>query len=192
MINRAIILSALFLCIAVTINWFLSESKEIDDSNILNEPDQYMINAVINRFDSEGMPQHKIAATKFSHSPTTKVTTMKSPALTLRKSKQSTQWKITSLEGRILPPSKHSEEVVELWNEVLAIRHDHGRKFVNITTESLTVYPKRTYAETDKAVSIKNKSSETKAAGMRAFLNPGKFIFYSETSIRVTTTFAPK
>ena len=191
MINRAIILSALFLCIAITINWFLSGSGELSDLDILNEPDQYMVDAVVNRFDHKGILQHKIVAAKFNHSPITKVTTMKSPALTLKKSKQSTQWEITSLEGRILPPSQYAEEVVELWNEVLASRHDRGSKFVNITTESLTVYPKRSYAETDKKVSIENKSSKTKAAGMQGFLNPGKFIFHSGNKIRVTTIFLP-
>ena len=45
-------------------------------------------------------------------------------------------------------------------------------------TNSLTIYPARDFAETDEQVIITNQSGRTTAAGMKAFLNIGKFMLY--------------
>ena len=148
-----------------------------------------MLNATINQFDGEGELQHRIAANRFTHFPLTDLTTMKFPALALGRTRDSKPWEITSSEGRILPSSDYREEIVELWNNVLAAKPGSGSDFVNIQTNSLTVYPERDYAETDEAVFIDNQSGRTTAAGMKAFLDTGKFMFYSTPTHRVTTIF---
>jgi lipopolysaccharide export system protein LptC len=150
-----------------------------------------MLNATISQFDPEGELQHRIAANRFTHFPLTDLTTMKSPALALGRTRDSDPWKITSSEGRILPSSEYREEIVELWSNVLASQLSNGSAFVNIQTNSLTVYPERDYAETDEPVFIDNQSGRTTAAGMKAFLDTGKFMFYSTPTHRVTTIFLP-
>jgi len=189
MINRIIVLSTLILAFALTINWFMAESEETVDFNPRNEPDLYMLNATISQFNPEGELQHRIAANRFTHFPLTDLTTMKFPALALGRARDSDPWEITSSEGRILPSSDYREEIVELWNNVLASRLSNGSTFVNIQTNSLSVYPERDYAETDEPVFIDNKSGRTTAAGMKAFLDTGKFMFYSTPTHRVTTVF---
>ena len=191
MINRIIVLSTLILAFALTINWFMAESEETVDFTPRNEPDLYMLNATISQFDSEGELQHRIAANRFTHFPLTDLTTMKFPALALGRVQDSSPWEITSSEGRILPSSDYREEIVELWNNVLASQLINGSTFVNIQTNSLTVYPERDYAETDEPVFIDNQSGRTTAAGMKAFLDTGKFMFYSTPKHRVTTIFLP-
>jgi lipopolysaccharide export system protein LptC len=191
MINRLIVLSTLIIAFALTINCFMTESKEDLDFTPRNEPDFYMLNATINQFGSEGELQHRIAATRFTHFPLTDVTTMKFPKLALGKTRDSDPWEITSSKGRILPSSDYREEVVELWSNVLASQSGNENEFVTIETNSLTVYPERDYAETDEPVFIKNQNGRTTAAAMKAFLNTGKFMFYSTPEHRVTTIFLP-
>ena len=189
MINRLIVLSTLIIAFALTINWFTTEPEEKFDFTPRNEPDLYMLNATINQFGPEGELQHRIAADRFTHFPLTDVTTMKFPALVLGRTRDSDPWEITSSKGRILPSSDYREEVVELWSNVLASQSGIGNQFVSFQTQSLTVYPERDYAETDEPVFIKNQSGRTTAAAMRAFLNTGKFMFYSTPTHRVTTIF---
>jgi len=191
MINRIIVLSTLILAFALTINWVMVESEDTEDLTPGNEPDLYMLNATINQFDEEGELQHQIAANRFTHFPLTDLTTMKSPAIALGRRRDSAPWEITSNEGRILPSSDYREEIVELWSNVLASKSDSGSEFINIQTNSLSVYPERDYAETDETVFIDNQSGRTTAAGMKAFLDTGKFMFYSTPTHRVTTVFLP-
>ena len=191
MINRLIVLSTLIIAFALTINWFITDSEEELDFTPRNEPDFYMLNATINQYGPEGKLQHRIAANRFTHFPLTDVTTMKFPALSLGRTRDSDPWEINSSKGRILPSSDYREEVVELWSNVLASQSSNKSEFVTIKTNSLTVYPERDYAETDEPVFIKNQSGRTTAAAMKAFLNTGKFMFYSTPENRVTTIFLP-
>ena len=191
MINRLIVLSTLIIVFALTINRFMTESKEDLDFTPSNEPDLYMLNATISQFGPEGELQHRIAANRFTHFPLTDVTTMKFPKLALGRTRDSDPWTITSSKGRILPSSDYREEVVELWRNVLASHSGNESEFVTIETNSLTVYPERDYAETDEPVFIKNQNGRTTAAAMKAFLNKGKFMFYSTPENRVTTIFPP-
>jgi lipopolysaccharide export system protein LptC len=169
----------------------MAESEKAVEFTPGNEPDLYMLNATISQFDQEGELQHRIAANRFTHFPLTDLTTMKFPALELGRTRDSDPWEITSIEGRILPSSDYREEIVELWSNVLASQSGIGNEFLNIQTNSLTVYPARDYAETDEPVFIDNQSGRTTAAGMKAFLNTGKFMFYSTPRHRVTTIFLP-
>ena len=57
---------------------------------------------------------------------------------------------------------------------------------------SLTVYPEKEYAETDRKVTIDENSGRTTAAGMKAFFESGKYIFYSTPTERVHTIFLPE
>ena len=41
-----------------------------------NEPDLYMVNAIIDQYDEGGQPKHKIKALKLTHYPATDITTL--------------------------------------------------------------------------------------------------------------------
>lgn len=193
MINRLIVLSALILAFAITIDWHLTESESTDIPDPLrNEPDLYMLNATIEQYDAAGQLQHTLAASRFTRFPLTDLTTMQKPAMSLAGESNDKPWKITAEEGRILPGSNFREEIVELWSNVLAIQTDSDGAFVNIQTNSLTVYPEREYAETDEKVFIDNEMGRTTAAGMKAFLDTGRFMFFSTPEDRVVTIYLPE
>ena len=150
-----------------------------------------MLNATIEQFDDNGELQHTLEASRFTHFPLTDLTTMKAPQMSFATGLDNAPWEITAKEGRILPGSDYRDEVVELWSSVLAVKTGLQGDFVNIQTNSLTVYPEREYAETDEKVYIDNQTGRTTAAGMKAFLDTGRFMFFSTPQDPVITIFLP-
>ncbi len=150
-----------------------------------------MLNAKILKYDETGLLQHQLAAARFTHFPLTNLTTMATPEMRLGNNGAGEPWQITSAEGRILPGSAYREEIIELWTRVLAEKRSGNGKFVNIQTDSLTIYPERDYAETDAKVYIDNETGRTTAAGMKAYLDTGRFMFFSGPGERVITIFLP-
>ena len=167
--------------------------KELSSESVMqNDPDFYMLNAVVTQFDDEGKLQHKIKADRFTHFPLTDVTALKQPNMQLIPQSDAIPWDINAKNGRLLSSSNYREEVIELWGDVVAIRHRANSKFITIQTMSLTVYPEKEYAETDRKVTIDENSGRTTAAGMKAFFESGKYIFYSTPTERVHTIFLPE
>ena len=157
-----------------------------------NDPDFYMLNAVVTQYDDEGKLQHKIKADRFTHFPLTDMTALKQPNMQLIPQSGAIPWNIEAKNGRLLSSSNYREEVIELWGDVVAIRQKANSKLITIQTMSLTVYPEKEYAETDRKVTIDENSGRTTAAGMKAFFESGKYIFYSTPTERVHTIFLPE
>tara|TARA_B100001964_G_scaffold237555_1_gene301333 strand:- start:6900 stop:7547 length:648 start_codon:yes stop_codon:yes gene_type:complete len=191
--NRATILASLILILGIATNLILEQGDEelptIPPGQ--NDPDLYMLNATITQFDTEGTLQHKIKADRFTHFPLTDVTSLIFPNLQLFSDSGAVPWDIEAKNGRLLSPSVYREEIVELWDNVLAVQQSAAGHFINIRTQSLTIYPEREYAETDQKVHIDNNSGRTSAAGMKAFFRLDKFVFYSTPTERVHTIFLP-
>jgi lipopolysaccharide export system protein LptC len=192
--NRATILASLILVFVIGTNFLMDETDQ-DNSPAQatrNDPDFYMLNAVITQFDENGDLQHTIKADRFTHFPLTDMTALKQPSMKLFPKSASIPWDIEAQNGRLLSSSDYREEVIELWDNVMAIRQKGNGEFITIQTMSLTVYPEKEYAETDRKVTIDDQSGRTTAAGMKAFFESGKYIFYSTPTERVHTIFLPE
>jgi lipopolysaccharide export system protein LptC len=151
-----------------------------------------MRNATITQFTSIGDKQHRIKARRFTHFPLTDITTLKQPDMTLYGTEPETDpWDITASNGRLLPKVVFRDEIVELWDDVLAIQTDTNGNFINIRTNSLTIFPATDYAETDQRVIIDDNAGRTTAAGMKAYFEEGKFLFFSRGDERVKTILIP-
>lgn len=188
--NRTIILICLIILIAIATNWLLEQSVTEQPETVPtgNDPDLYMANAEIVSFDESGVIQHKIRATRFTHFPVNDVTVLKDPNLDLISEET---WNIAARNGQLLPKPPHPEQIVEFREHVVATREAAGGDFTNIQTERLVVFPERDYAETDENVYIDNASGRTSAAAMKAWLDPGRFQFFSRAEERVNTTLLP-
>ena len=192
--SRTIILFCLILLFAVTTNLIIEQDDKSDSKPVFarNDPDSYMLNADITQFTATGTLQHKIIAERLTHFPLTNITTLKTPNMTLYSDQQhSKPWDIAAKHGRLLPEVQVREQIVELWDQVLATQERNEGEFINIQTDSLTVYPEKDYAETDQKVTIDDKSGRTLAGGMQAFFAQRRFIFYSHNQQRVHTTLSP-
>jgi lipopolysaccharide export system protein LptC len=193
-VNSKLIIQLAFLLVAATcINWYLDTIDSESDKAIIqqNDPDLYMTNASLTQFNSGGKLQHRIRASRFTHYPASDITALIMPDITLYK-EGAPPWKIRSKAGRILPDQGNQGSTLELWDSVLVERTSKEGKFVNIRSENLTVLPELDYAETDQTVIIDDNTSRTTASGMKAYLKPGRFLFYSNEQHRVSTTIIPK
>lgn len=194
--SRFLIIVGAVLLLAGAINFLLDENvKEVVEETQVNrnDPDLYMRNATITQFTKTGERQHKISANLFTHFPLTDITTLRAPDMTLYPSDQGAlPWDIVARHGRLLPNVGFRDEIVELWEEVLAIQSDLEGNFINIRTDSLTVHPDKDYAETDQKVIIDDNSGRTTAAGMKAYFADGKFLFFGREDERVKTILLPE
>lgn len=192
MINRFLVISILILVSSLAVNWLLEEPEKQALISTRNDPDLYMLNATIKQFGDGGELQHTLSAERFTHFPLTDLTTMQAPRIELGPGDKTKNWDISAREGRLLSESLYREEIIELWSDVLVDQSGAGDQFVLIQTSSLTVYPERNYAETDEKVYIDSLTGRTTAAGMKAFLDTGRFQFFSNQQERVLTIFLPE
>ncbi|MDG1204497.1 MAG: LPS export ABC transporter periplasmic protein LptC [Pseudomonadales bacterium] len=195
MINsRNLIFLVFVLIVAFAIN-YISESETLITEKptfAKNDPDLYMLKANILQYNNQGTKQHRIKADRLTHFPLTDITTLVEPNIMLYPTERRPEpWDITSRHGRLLPQVQVRDEVVELWDHVLAIRNNSNGNFIQIQTESLTVYPDKDYAETNQKVFIDENSGRTIAGGMKAYLDEGKFFFSSSPDTRVRTIMLP-
>ncbi len=192
--NRTTILVSSILVFAIGTNFIMDQNDEslTTAPPLNNDPDLYMLNATIRQFDDIGKIQHEISADRFTHFPLTDVTSLILPRMRLFPGPEDAPWDIVARNGRLLSQSDYREQVVELWDDVLAIQQHPDGKFIHIQTQSLTIYPGRKYAETNKKVYIDDNTGRTTAAGMKAYFESGRFIFYSTPTERVHTIFLPE
>ena len=189
MTSRVIILSFIILAVAFATNWITDRAPEtVPEDLTKNDPDLYMLSARIMQFN--GGLQRELSAERFTHFPLTDLTTLGAPNLVLF-TDDGIPWSITAKHGRLLSKSTFREEVVELWDDVLAVKQDPDGRFINIQSQGLTVYPEREYAETAQKVYIDANSGRTTAAGMQAHFKEGRFVFFSAQPDRVHTIFLP-
>tara|TARA_R110002073_G_scaffold37559_16_gene108246 strand:+ start:20327 stop:20938 length:612 start_codon:yes stop_codon:yes gene_type:complete len=194
--SRSLLLAGFMLIFAAGINLFMErdQAEEQQPENLSrNDPDLYMRNATITQFTKSGVKQHRINAARFTHFPLTDITTLKQPDMTLYATEPGENpWDVIAKNGRVLPKVLFRDEVIELWDDVLAIQSDPEGNFINIRTDSLTIYPATDYAETDQKVIIDDNSGRTTAAGMKAYFEEGRFIFFSRNDERVKTILLPE
>lgn len=159
-----------------------------------NDPDLFMTGAEVIEFDTRGQVARTLAAERFTHFPLTDITTLQAPAMTLfdeAGSPGDAPWQLDADLGRILPRDRHRAETIELWQSVRALQKRADGNQISIVSDSMTVVPADNYLETDDPVAIKDRDSHTTAAGMRGYLNRGRFMFYSTDDQRVQTTLLP-
>jgi len=191
--TRNILLFSLIILFAIATNWVIDQEELADDETTIgrNDPDLYMLNARITQFSTDGSRQHEIMASRLTHFPLTDMTALIEPEVKLFARNATNPWKITADNGRLLPESQLRDQIVELWDNVLAEKSGSQGEFINIKTASLTIYPGQDFAETDQKVVIDGVGGRTSAAGMKAYLDEGRYLFVSDESNKVITTLLP-
>lgn len=192
MTQRVIILSCMVLLVAIVTEWLIDGTRDapIESDLTRNDPDTYMVDATIREFDEQGELQHTLQAARYTHFPLTDVTQLEAPRIEL-KSQTRQPWKIKSNHGRLLSQSDFREQVVELWDDVVAVGERGDGRTVKIQTQSLTVYPEREYAETNEKVFIDDSMGRTTASGLKAFFKTGEFTFIGTEADRINTIYQP-
>ena len=198
--SRALIILILTFAVAWLASWLMSRdgAPATLDPEAKNEPDLYMVNAIIDQYDERGQPKHKIKALKLTHYPATDITTLEMPRVKIYLKDTASPWDIESNFGRLTPKSNNpslpsrEEEVVELWERVFAQQTRLSGDFVNIRTEQMTVYPDRDYLESRVKVYLDDQSGRTTAGAMNAYLEQTRYEFFTNNIQRVNTIFIPE
>ena len=198
--SRALIILILTFAVAWLASWLMSRggAPATLDPEAKNEPDLYMVNAIIDQYDERGQPKHKIKALKLTHYPATDITTLEMPRVKIYLEDTASPWDIESNFGRLTPKSNNQslpnreEEVVELWERVFAQQTRLSGDFVNIRTEQMTVYPDRDYLESRAKVYLDDQSGRTTAGAMNAYLEQTRYEFFTNNIQRVNTIFIPE
>ena len=198
--SRALIILILTFAVAWLASWLMSRdgAPATLDPEAKNEPDLYMVNAIIDQYDERGQPKHKIKALKLTHYPATDITTLEMPRVKIYLEDTASPWDIEANFGRLTPKSNNQslpnreEEVVELWERVFAQQTRLSGDFVNIRTEQMTVYPDRDYLESRVKVYLDDQSGRTTAGAMNAYLEQTRYEFFTNNIQRVNTIFIPE
>jgi len=193
-VNPGVSRLLIVLMVAVGLAWTLlhierheaSDPAAADD----NAPDTYMVNARIKQFGTDGKLRHVIEADRFTHYPKTDVTTLVEPVVDLHEVSD-TPWHLMSAQGRILPPARAgASETIELEGGVYAERAA-GTAPVTIETAAMYLRPGDNYVETDQPVVIEDQRGRTTAAGMQAWLDPGRYVLHGGAQRRVVSRLNP-
>ena len=184
-------MSSLIIVPALSMNFFTADDKRYSFKQKIDSSDFYMHNATLNKFNDHGKLAHKLEAKSFSYYPERKQTDLIQPSLNIAGEKINVLWEITAKKGKITSGRNVTQEIVEFWDKVSATTRNNGRKFTNVKTEKMIVYPEKKYIETSSNVYIDNEMGRTSASGMKAFLDSGHYVFYSSDKLRVSTIFLP-
>jgi lipopolysaccharide export system protein LptC len=118
---------------------------------------------------------------------------MSAPDLTLHSPGQA-PWRAVSNNGTISKRATtdgHSEEVVELTEDVQLTRNASAAKFLYLTTSALSLYPDRQYVQTDEAVTIDTNTGRTTASSMSGDLAAGILRLAADAQQQVQTIVLP-
>ena len=164
------------------------------------EPDLSLSEAVITSFRATGALKYVLRSPHIQRYDARDLTTLTDPELEMH-SAPDPPWYVTARRGTISnsksssnPGGKDSsqEERIFLEQEVrMAQQFTDGRAF-ELRTPSITLYPDREYAETDRDVMITTHAGRTRAVGLHGNLNQGLFQLSSDDEQRVHTILLPE
>ncbi|MFT6352148.1 LPS export ABC transporter periplasmic protein LptC [Neptuniibacter pectenicola] len=155
---------AAVILIPVLLYWgFASSPNETERENVslLHGMDYFVETAVIQEWDAEGKLLRTLHTDQLEHYPNLKLSTLDKPeSISIRK--DYSKVKITSDTGTVLDDNNQTN----LAGNVIVNDNPDSTSATILSTEQLTIYPNRDYAETDEPVNIVSSQSILKGVGM--------------------------
>lgn len=186
-----LILVGALLVAALVVDWDPGAPGPVDSSPAIaaDAPDLYLEDSTISQYRDDGTLDYQLASTRVRHFENDNVTEMDSPVLDMLAERP---WSARADKGVISPanPETQVEEIVELTDNVF-LEQTRNERFISLASDTLTVYPGRRYAETDRPVMIDSNSGRTKAVGLTADLDRSVLNLGSTETQRVHTIVLP-
>jgi lipopolysaccharide export system protein LptC len=146
--------------------------------------DGYMIQARYKEYDAQGQVHMIMQSAKMTHYAQDNTSFFDHPFV-LAYSQKRIPWTIQATEGKAI----RNTEQIELWGEVIIHQApEPGFPETTMTTKALTIFPHRSYAETQQAVKIVRPDAQIEAIGMQADFKAGIFKLLSS----VRGSYVPK
>jgi lipopolysaccharide export system protein LptC len=155
------------------------------------EPDLFMSKATITQYGEAGTVRYRLESAEVLHYDAEGLTRLTAPALTLNRAPQS-PWLARAGEGFVKETdaaSGNDGEVILLRDDVHLEQQEPNR--IEIAASTLSIYPDRQFAETDRPVIIDSASGRISAVGMSGDLESGLFKVSSNAGQRVHTIVSP-
>ena len=155
------------------------------------EPDLFMGNATITQYNDAGAVRYRLVSAEVRHYEVEGLTRLVAPTLTLNRAPQS-PWFARAGEGFVRDAdtsSGTSGEVILLRDDVHLEQREGNR--IDIACTTLSIYPDRQFAETDRPVIIDSTNGRSTADGLSGDLISGLFKLSSNASRRVHTVVSP-
>lgn len=124
--------------------------------------DFYLVNDVSTQFDEQGLLELSVTAQRVRHNPGNRSIDLTNPVFQLYTDGEH-QWNVSAKYGVLF---QHDDRA-ELMQEVVVVSTDQK---TSLKTPSLTMFPKKKQAQTDKPVTLLNSNGFTRAIGMTADL----------------------
>jgi lipopolysaccharide export system protein LptC len=168
-----LIASLLSFWIMLSHNASSSVTSKVEAGN----PDAYMVNATYKMFNEKGELHARIFSPHMTHYPHNNSAYFLKPRILMYTTKQQ-PWYVNAEHGR----SRDGNAWVYLWGHVV-VHQPETPKTINtrITTSTLTVYPNKEIATTNKPVTITRPGSITQAIGLNANFKTGIFKLLSNS-----------
>ena len=140
--------------------------------------DGYMINAHYTQYDNQGQVHILMQTPKMTHYAQDSTSYFENPEV-LAYSKRRIPWTINAQKGTAI----HNSEQVDLSGDVIIHQAPQpASPETTIRTTEMTIFPHRSYAETDQPVIITRPDAQIEAVGMQADFKTG--IFTLLTSVK--------
>jgi len=171
--------SIIFLSLAAILTvWFIfTTNNQYFGSNKPNTPDSYMTDVYAVTLNKDGKVASILVSPKVTDYEQDNNTDIQTPFVTINP-QQEPPWHIHADHAKVLNGSSK----ILLWGNVnIQQLPGPNSHFLTLLTTELTLYPDKSFAETDQPVTIKQPDSIVHAVGMQADLNKGYIKLLSKT-----------
>lgn len=166
-------LIGLVVALALAVGYFNIRPSSFDNAPLVIDPlqpDFFMENTRILMFSQQGTPAYQLRSERATHQRDDDSTLLEQPNLLYYRPGEEHPWLLKAQQGTVT----QGGEQVEMIDDVLLQRQDPSAPTARMTTQALTLYPERDYAETAQSVRIETAGSVTTATGMQVFLDDGR------------------
>ena len=166
-------LIGLAIVLGLSVGYFNIRPASFDSQLRISDPSQpdfYMENARILMLNAEGTPAYQLTSERATHQREDSSTLLTKPELLFYREGEAQPWLLEADRGVVTTGGDR----VDLEQNVLLQQQDPNRATTQLTTQALTLFPQRDYAETAQDVRIEAAGSVTTATGMKVFLNDGR------------------
>lgn len=173
------------LCITVLSIWLLIVTNQIKTrSNSAQNPESFVTNPRIVRTNEFGQPQNILTAQKMQSYQNQERITFEKPFLTIHKP-HAAPWHIQSDLGE---SRKQMKEILLTGNVSITQLPGLNSQNVTVLTSELLYYPDKSFATTDKPVTIKRPEGIAHGIGMHADLQKETVTLLSKTTAQYVTS----
>jgi lipopolysaccharide export system protein LptC len=139
-------------------------------------PDYYMKNATISQYDQQGMLSSNISAQRFTHIQEFGTTDMLQPRFNIFIEGGQSAWFGKADEGLILD----SGAQINLTGNALVTNGPDINRPLSLNSQSLRLFPKQNYAESDQQVELIAKYTHLTGKGMRLTLDDQRLLLLNQ------------